>query len=348
MRIHKKRLVELLAAVLAGAALWSACSDNSEIFCADPAVDPTLENIWPNEDGTYWTYKVTVRLWKDLEGAAPIDSLYETAEEVPPLPSLDEIEYLLKDHDVGDDIETEFGTYRLEFAGDTTSSQGVTGQNLRELLSFGGSRGAPARPRVPRDPLLARVYLARPDLRTGIERQLGADRSFALVPAAGESPLGSGCFGYPCPMLIHGGVWRKTDEWIVAYADLDTLPAWRFLEADLSVGHEFTHQLIPLLADNMFLHCRVIGDRRVKTEICAFKRALDCIYLVDYGVTRMQGPEPEAQGYYRVFDYGRVLYVATVGPVYVYERMLVCTGDPPGTGVGEKITSLKTKGRETF
>ena len=166
----------------------------------------------------------------------------------------------------------------------------------------------------------------------------------ALGSGADAGLLGAGCFGYDCPLLIHGGVWRKTDQWIAAYADLDTLPAWKYLEADLSRGHEFTHQLAPSLASDIFLHCRVVGEGRAKTEVCVFKRALDCIYLVDYGVYNLQGPGPDAQGYYRVFDYGRVLYVPGVGPVYAYERMLVCAGDPVGIGLGERHISLTATG----
>jgi hypothetical protein len=342
MKTRKTGLLGLLAALLAVAALWSACSDSDHIFCADPDVDPTLENIWPNADGTYWTYKVTVHFWRDLEEAYNCDSLYETADEVPPAPSLDEISHLLDDPAVADEVDAEIHTYRLEFAGDTTSSRGVTAQNLRESVSSGGGGGAPGRPGSRVDPLLARVYAARPDLREAIECQVGPEASSALEPGAGQDLLGADCFGYPCPLLIHGGVWRKTDEWIGAYGDLDTLPARKFLEADLSSGHEFTHQLVALLSDDIFLHCRVVGESRVKTERCTFKRALDCIYLVDYGVGQTLGPGP--MRYYRAFDYGRVLYVPEVGPVYVYERLLACVNDPAGLGLGERITSLKATG----
>jgi hypothetical protein len=341
MQTHKTSLVGLLIALVALAALWSACSDDDEILCADPTADPTLENIWPNADGTYWTYKVTVHIRRDLEEAFACDSLYNTAEEVPPAPSLDEVSCLLENHAVADEFDTEIATFRMEFAGDTTSSQGVTGQNLRELVSPSGG-GAPAQPGGRISPLLAGVYAARPDLRAAIEQQVGTGGASSLAPGTSVGLLGAGCFSYACPLLIHGGVWRKTEEWIGVYTSLDTLPAWKFLEADLSDGHEFTHQLIPLLAPDVVLHCRVVGERRAKTDMCTFRKALDCIYLVDYGVGQLLGPG--ALRYYRAFDYGRVLYVPEVGPVYVYERMLACVSDPMGLGVGERTTSLKATG----
>jgi len=345
MRIRRNATAAALVAALTLAAMWSGCSDDDIVFCQGHIPDATLENIWPNADSTYWEYRVTVRIWHDLQGPGVCDSLYETPAEVPPAPSLDDVEKLLAHHDTGDSAEIEIATYRMEFAGDTTSSQGVAGQNLRESVSYDDGRRVLERGATA-DPLLERLWLARPDLRRVIENQLGWGPPSASGRVADLNPaVAAGCFEYPCPLLIHGGVWRKTEQFIGTYADLDTLLSWKFLEADLGEGHEFTHQLVPSLAGDVFLHCRVAGVRRAPAEKCVYRRALDCVYLVDYGVYEYHGPGPGVQGYCRSFDYGRVLYVPEVGPVSVYERMLVSAGDPPGKGIGDRAFGLTSTGR---
>jgi len=45
-----------------------------------------------------------------------------------------------------------------------------------------------------------------------------------------------------------------------------------------------------------------------------------------------------------VVDYGRVIYVPEVGPVYTYERMLVNPGEPSSIGIGERILTLTDTG----
>lgn len=334
------RLSSVLIASILMVLTICSCSSDDPCVCPDcEGPEPTIHNIWPNADRTFWTYKVTVETWGSP--GAGCDSLYDTEEEVPPVPTMDEIEELLKDHPIGHPVETIGAYYEQEFDGDTVSQSGATGQNLRETLYPLDDPAMLGRRSAAGDPFLQHLYIARPDLRHALEEACGpAHAGIARSVATGHYPLLTGCFSIECPILLHGYVWEKTDEWIGTYGDVDLLLAWKFLEADLSPDHEFTHQLVPGLTDDAFLHCRVLEETSVETEILSFPRALKCLYLIDYGVATMTSVGGSPIGYWRTFDYGTVTYVPEIGPVASYERLLVSTGEPVGTGYGRRSLSL--------
>ncbi len=238
-------------------------------------------------------------------------------------------------------MTTTYASYGLAFAGDTTSMSGATGQNLRESLDLPGRQVANATGGSSISPLIARLYTARPDLRNVIEDRFSLDP--IRNPESGGieyATLFMACLAPECPLLIHGYVWEKTKEWIGTYGNVDTLLAWKFLDEDLSAGHRFTHQLLPSLADNVFLHCKVRGRAKVITDYQAFQNGLDCLYIIDYGSWMPSGQGGEEAGCCRV------IYVPEVGPVFSYERMLAGLGEPLGTGIGERILSLTDTGRQ--
>ena len=331
----------LLLLVIVVAVVWFGCSGDKG---AGPGcTQPTIDNIWPNEDGRFWAYKVTVNMWDD--GGNVCETLYDCEDDPPPLPSWRRIEDLLDAHDIPEDVTTSNAMYRIAFAGDTTSMSGVTAQNLRESLDIPGRQAASAGSRCRIHPFVARLYMARPDLRRVIEDRFGLDpqRDQGIL-CAENATLMMGCLEWECPLLIHGYVWEKTQDWIGTYGDLDTLLAWKFLDADLSTGHEFTHQLLPSLADDAFLHCKVTGRVKVETDYRGFPNALDCLYIIDYGSWTVTDAGGNPLGCCRTIDYGRVIYVPEVGPVYTYERMLVNPGEPSSIGIGERILTLTDTG----
>ena len=132
------------------------------------------------------------------------------------------------------------------------------------------------------------------------------------------------------PQFVHGGVWEKTEDWIGTYGDLDELLAWKFLTSDLSPGTEFSHQLIPSIASNVFLHCRIERIFDARTDVGVLRNALECYYLIDYGVTVLRDFELHVLGYTRAFGYGVVVYAPRVGPVYCHERTMADAADPIG------------------
>jgi hypothetical protein len=332
---HRHLLVLLLAAAMIPACGGEECGPG----CRRP--EPTLENIWPNLDGTYWTYEYAWRAWDaDVH-------YYEEEDSLPPLPSLDEIEELIRHHPTGPDPQTANGVYKLEFKGQTTTGPGVTAQYLEESLVTARGGHLSTAGGMPHSGLLGRIRLARPDLRARIDALAPADVSRPLRPGgesagyleSGECLLVGRLDGAPLPNMIHGGAWEKTTEWIGTYGELDTLLAWKFLEADLDRDHEFTHQLVPSLADDVFLHCRVLGKSVFRTPAGDFWRAFECMYLVDYGPAAVNPPGGDGQ-WQHFFDYGRVIYVPDLGPVYSYERALVAVGRTTGTGYGDITIEL--------
>ena len=331
----------------------SGCTDDgvTEPPCCPET--PTIANIWPNEDQTSWSYDYKFRSW-EWDGW----EVYDSEEDVPPAPSLDEVLALMFHHRIGDNPVGLYGNYSLGFDGDTTTMSGVIAQNLRETLVpiGGGGSGLTANQAAPLvDPLLVQLAIARPDLRDRVLELMGPEaenlrEQFESVMgpggAAAFSILGDLGQIMPEPLFIHGYAWWKTSEWIGTFGDVDTLLAWKFLNADLTPGSEFIHQLVPGLALDVYLHCRVLRRLNIRTPAGKFTGALECIYMVDYGVAELITPEPTSPGqstpgWARLFEYGNAVYVPTVGPVYSYQRMLVSAGDPPGIGYGDIQIILK-------
>jgi hypothetical protein len=285
----------------------------------------TLENAWPNGNGAFWSYKYTVRTW-DYD-PCPV---YASEEDVPAAPSLDTIENLLGSQPIGPNVETMVGTYEMMFDGDSTTMSGVTAQRLRETAYLPEATGGLCAGTAPRAAFLTKIFLLKPSARDAIlaSGALGPEPAAELIPS---------------PTLIHGGVWEKTDEYIGTYGDIDTLLAYKFLEADLCAGCEFTFQLLPRLAPDVLLHCRVLGETTVETETGVPSTGLRCLYMIDFGKSESLRPST-AGGWWRAIDYGEVVYVRNVGPVYSYERNLVCVGETLGRGAGDMELSLTATG----
>lgn len=302
--------------LLAGVALGfgAGCSDD-EPTGTGGGLDPTLENAWPNENGRSWTYAVTERSWA---GDVP-DTVYADPDSVPAAPDIEEILSLLDDRDTPAPADTTLWAYGLQFSDSITTDPGVTAQHLAETMD----PGAPAAGRLPvgrvepRAAFFRSLARARPDL---------APRIRALAGAAEVDIVG--------PLLVSGGAWEKTTEHIGLYGAVDTLLSWQFLDANVRPGHEFTFQLVPSLADDVFLHAHVVHQGTVTTPVGTFANGVEVAYLIDYGVSGItEGGSPEILGYARLITYGTVVYAPTVGPVRVYERGGITVGETLSEGV---------------
>ena len=271
---------------------------------------PTIDNIWPNEDKTEWSFDYT---WdEDLFWSMVT---YPDANDVPPLPDWEEISELLETPLIGDSVVSAHGTYRMTFNGTATAGGGVTAQNLEESFEFNPAGAAPVVVTCSAErEFYRRLRIARPDLAAKLP-------TAKLEEEPGQRITASD------PLLIHGGVWEKTTRWIGTYGDIDELLAWKFLTDELRPGNEFVHQLIPSLADDVFLHCRIERELTVETNEGDVAKAIECLYLVDLGVSPVFNPGGNQGEYARPIIYGSVIYAPNVGPVYCHERPFADTTD---------------------
>ncbi len=316
----------------------AGCGDDEPSRPKGGSTPRTISNIWPNEDGRSWTYEFAQRVKADW---GPV-RLYQTAADVPPAPTMDEVVALLDSNPLVGPADTTLGFYTLQFTDSITTASGVTAQYLRESLEIPGRNPVGAEGPSFERALLTRLMLARPDLRDAIAARAGSG-VLPWLPRGNHVAGGlisTQEYAPRDPLLVHGYAWRKTDRWIGTYGDLDTLLAWKFVEAPLVFHHEFTHQLVPVLADDLYEHCRILGGTSVSTVAGLFTGALECLYMIDYGVMEYGSVISGPIGYTRFFDYGTVIYAPGVGPVYSYERWMVQPGDSITNGFGDLTISL--------
>jgi len=129
----KQRLIWQALPVVLVLFVWSGCSEDS-----DPTVPnggfvpgPTLENVWPNADGNSWSYAVN-NVYYDC----PDCGLYADPDDVPPMPSLEDLYADLESAPQYPVLGTASGTLSLQFNGLTVRANGDTAQVLERRLEY--------------------------------------------------------------------------------------------------------------------------------------------------------------------------------------------------------------------
>ena len=329
MRSAGRYIITFIAMSLLIGMVIGGCSDEDTDCPVCPGTSaPTMDNLWPNEDGNSWTYDWMRRRWENDPW-----TLYENPGDVVAVPSFEYVEALLGDESTGAGADTILGIFRLEFDGTCVGDSGATGQCLVETIYDGWNDQITMVSFE--STFFDRLRTARPDLESAIKGIDGRSNAPADIAAIGIART---------PLILHGGVWEKTADYIGTYGDLDALLAWKFLESDISTGHEFTFQLIPSLASDIFMHCRVLGRGTIETGYGTYKNAVECLYIIDHGLASMQLIEETR--YFRVYDYGTITYAPGTGPVLSYERMLIDTTVPDGPGFGDHRMELIGNGGE--
>lgn len=157
------------------------------------------------------------------------------------------------------------------------------------------------------DPLLRSVWRARPDLRPAIEARFGKPSDERIW----------------WPLLLHDGYFMKTAASLQMWQPDWSHATWTYLRDDLTVGATFTHQLVPELADNVFLHGTVEAvDASVTTLVGAFEHAVRMRYVIDYGWTDGTDDRGNVVGRFRGETRGHVHYVPDIGPAEMLEDFL--------------------------
>ena len=156
---------------------------------------------------------------------------------------------------------------------------------------------------------LGAVWRARPDLRTAIEHRI--------------TQTGKDAAETWNPYLLHDGYFLKTATAVEMWQPDWDHATWTYLQSDISVGASFTHQLIPELASDIFLHGTVgaIGAT-VITPLTVYDDAVRVDYLIDMGQGVLMDEEGNAIGTAHGEIRGHVHYVPGVGPVEMFEQFL--------------------------
>ena len=160
------------------------------------------------------------------------------------------------------------------------------------------------------DAVLAAVWRTRPDLRPAIAARHGDQ---------------SATEGVWYPLLLHTGYFMKTATALQMWQPSWTHPTWTYATADLTLGAQFTHHLIPEIADNVFLYGTVEAiDATVATPAATFIDAVRIGYEIDYGWTEevdLNTGMPTGR-FYRALTKGHVTFVPDTGPVEMHEEFI--------------------------
>lgn len=234
---------------------------------------PTLESLWPNDDGTKWTYDFAG--W-DLPFPAG-------------LPGAD----------------TWDGEATLTLAG-TTQTAGGPAQNLVGWHT----EAVPSKPGLPISSLMRNVWRARPDLRE------------AIAEKARREPASAAAQNW-VPILLHEGYFMKLADRIEMWQPTWTHSTWTYVTDALGNGQMFSQQLIPELANDVFLYGNVASNNAMVTVPAGtFPNAVKISYIVDYGVSDLLDEQGQTIGTYRSRTLGWVHYVPEVGPVDMQEEFI--------------------------
>jgi len=286
---------------------WSAriAAVAALVMLAAPAVagQPlTMDALWPNEDGRSMSYG------QHYESFAP-------------------------------DAETVENQIRLFFDGTAVAPDGIQAQYLHQQLLSGpavqvtldGATGGAAFAAVTNDPFLRHLWTARPDLRAKILQAMG------VAPCPDNAPPGA------YAVLLGGEfAWLKTAGEIAAWrCNLANTRSWQWLVSNLTIGNTFTLQLIPDVANNVFLHGTIAAIEPATVPAGTYAGCVRVDYVIDYGTSECTDEGGTPSGSSRSETRGYIRYAPTVGPVESFEEFIpyvertgTCT--PPGE-IGEVL-----------
>jgi hypothetical protein len=200
---------------------------------------------------------------------------------------------------------------RLFFDGTTVAPNGIAAQYLRQEMLSGFVVASALESTVP-DPLLRQIWVARPDLRDKIAQAV------ADSPCPENAPVGAHT------LLLDGEfAFRKTTDEIAAWrCNLADTRSWLWLVSDLTIGHQFTLQLVPDLADNVFLHGTIAAVEAATVPAGTFNGCVRVDYVIDYGFSICTDASGNVAGTSRSETRGSVHYAPGVGPVKSVEAFI--------------------------
>ena len=325
----------LLAALVMATFVVAGCDDDDDCPSSPEMSEhqATIDNVWPHANGNGWQYEQTNKLytWEP--------QLYDTAADVPALPDQAVLYAALGtavENAAADSID---GTYSLTFVDSVTTMSGVTAQHLVEDLQT----TPPVRADLDRlakllPPPLRKLGLARQDLRPALIRQYGLPADFWSILTATSRDL-----ALDAPMFLGGGAWEQIEAGIFGYGDLNQDHSWIYLLADLETGSTFQMQLVPMLADDVFLYGKIWSHGPETVSGQAYPEVVECFYAIDMGVQNVVDEFGNSEGYTRTYFYGVIDFVPGLGPVFAHERVNYVAGylqDEGPTAIIDRLSRL--------
>lgn len=153
--------------------------------------------------------------------------------------------------------------------------------------------------------LVQAVWRARPELRDALALRFAAlDNSFEWSP-----------------LFLHTGYFMKSPAVLQMWQEAWSHPTWTYLIGEPALGASFTHQLLPEIVDDIFLHGTVAELKAtVTTANGIYNDAVRVDYLVDYGEGRFTDEAGNLLGVVHAETAGHVYYVPDVGPVQMLQE----------------------------
>lgn len=266
-------------------------------FVLSPKVgaQASMSELWPNDDGRSWQYEQVYHDW-----------------------------YL------GEGVENQV---RLYFDGTEVVPGGIEVQSLKiEVIpgSLGAATPGAAKLAAPDeassmdDPFLRNLWRARPDLRAAITEKLKGESA-----DPGRTPAGY------YQILLHEAAYRESSDDIAGYRrDLESTKSWLWLVEELTIGTTFEIQLIPDIADDVWLYGTLAAWEDVQVPAGLFPGCLRVDYRIDYGVGICTDETGQELGGFTSETRGFIHYGPGVGPVDQNEEFIpfmeILWGECPG------------------
>ncbi len=145
------------------------------------------------------------------------------------------------------------------------------------------------------------------------------------------------------PLALFPRQWRMSEDMIVAYSDGKAFPDtnWTYLTSDLHPGAEFSQVLQFNFDIDFILQGRIWRHLQYDLPDGSKANAVECFYLLDYGIQNLTDENGELVGYVRFNRYGVIIYAENVGPVYCHEQSGWTRSGDPATGVLSVSSDIK-------
>jgi len=274
-----------------------SCGDDDDAPILPPA--PDLAALWPNADGSSWSYDFEQRVIPAGEIAALAGFDISNPARIDPLDIEERLMQAFPQPIPG--VTERRGVLDMQLHGLVLTATGPR-QNLESNLRCEGK----SRPREI-SPVMLRVYRARPDLR---EEMIAR----GLVPPTVDIDrcINSG------PLYAHGGLAFQVGDEAMGYlaACNDATGSCIIACEPLTANASFVHPILPAVDPAIREYGWVLGPRTIDTEAERFENATAFVYLYDFGACLVPVNGGDDIVPFHAYALSILVCAPGVGPVY--------------------------------